>query len=245
MRLLRVPKRIDDARMLYRAGIATLLVGCATAGPGGGGGGDKPDADRGSGGGSDAAVAVDADIDAPPHIDASGQCTPMPSELLVNGMFDAAGGWTATPIVAGDNLITNNNGTSGVSPKSAPNNVWMGGVAQANANDSLYQDVMVPAGTTKLEVTGFYWTRSSDVTTAVYDSGKLELLTAGGQVIDTALSVDNTKTHTAWQSLAHTFAMGPSLSGQTVRLRFSTHNDTAFVTSFWFDSFSLQATHCM
>ena len=65
--------------------------------------------------------------------------------------------------------------------------------------------------------------------------------------VQVTLTVTDTQTGSVkiyTNPLNHTFTNAASLAGQTVRLRLSTHSDTSLTTSFWFDTFSLQATAC-
>ncbi len=55
-------------------------------------------------------------------------------------------------------------------------------------------------------------------------------------------SFSNLTPVTAWTTINVTVPQ--NLSGQTVRLRLTSSNDDSFTTNFFFDSFSLTATHC-
>lgn len=187
--------------------------------------------------------------DAPPQTpppDAPPPCTPMVSELLVNGHFDATPlgtGWVEQRIDQAYELITPDDGNSGVTEQSPPNKVWLGGFAQANANDVLHQDIMVPANTTQLRLTGFFRAASSDSTTVINDTATINITNTAGTVLSAVLALDNTTRHTAWQPLDHLVPV-TGLSGTTIRLRFASSNNTTLTTSFWFDTFSLVADHC-
>src|SRR5262249_59850104 len=121
---------------------ASFLVGCASGGPPDNGihivdsGDDDDQADAPGRPGRDADPGGrDADIDAPGH------CTPVTDNLLVNPNFDdspTGTGWTEQPIDTTLPIITPDLGIAADSPS---NKAWMGGIAQANAKDTLYQDV--------------------------------------------------------------------------------------------------------
>ena len=181
-------------------------------------------------------------IDAPPPIDGPPACTPTPSQLLTNPAFDMnpmSVGWIEMPIDAAFPIVTPDDG---VTEKSAPNKAWMGGVAQANANDALYQDVTIPPNTTHLDVSGFYQVRSAENALFVYDTSTIDLWDSSGTVLDSVLALDNTMPTTGWKAFHHTF--GADLSGQTVRLRLASASDDTNATSFYFDSLTLTATQC-
>jgi len=221
---------------------AGLVTGCASAG--------APQQDNGV----DASVAVDAprSIDGPdttPPIDAPATqpidappagCTMMNINLLANPAFDMTPmgmGWVEAPIDPLYPIIT----ADGTLVQSAPNKAWMGGLARANANDTLHQDFTVPAGTTALRLAGFYEVRTQELF-GVYDRAKIELVQTTGTLIQLAFAVDNNGSTTAWTPLAFNFSSPHA--GATIRLRLSTTSDSTDSTSFFFDSLSVTATVC-
>jgi hypothetical protein len=222
---------------------AGLVSGCASAGSAldeGVDAGVTPDAPRSI----DAPITppIDAPIDAPitPPIDAPPGCTTMTINLLANPSFDMTPigmGWVEAPIDPMYPIIT----ADGTLVQSAPNKAWMGGLARANANDTLYQEVTVPAGATALRVEGFYEVRTQELF-GVYDRGKVELVQPGGALIQQAFATDNTSATTAWTPFAFNFSSPQA--GATVRLRLSTASDATDSTSFFFDSLKLNATVC-
>ncbi len=178
-------------------------------------------------------------VDAPP-----GGCTPMTSDLLSNGSMDgtpAGSGWTAMPIDSGYPVIAPDM-PAGYSPDSSPNVAWMGGFAQTGATDSMYQDVTVPASTTSLVLTGSYMVLTAETGTTAKDKASVELRTTGGTKIESVLALDNTQATTGWMPLTYTFTH--LSAGQTVRLYFTSSNNTTNVTDFFYDSLQLVATHC-
>lgn len=215
--------------MPYRlAVIAVTLAGCANAGIKGQGDDDQVDAPR---------------LDAPM---ADAPCVPVTTEVLVNGSFDSmpeGTGWTQVPIDPTLPPITGDEPVPAIDEQSPTLKAWMGGFAQAAADDSISQPLAIPPGTTALMLTGYYWVKSADSTTVVHDTSTVELVGTGSTVIDTALALDNKTRHTTWQPLAHDIPVG-TLAGTTVTFRISSHNDGTSATSFWYDTLSLQATHC-
>ena len=208
--------------------------------------------------GTDAPPHIDAAIDAPPHIDAAidaapmidappDACVPITTELLANPVFDLTPqgtGWTETNIDNAYPIIT---ADDGITEQTAPYKAWLGGWAGTDKSvtsltDQLYQDVVVPAGTTSLVLTGYYEVRTAETGTTVYDTGNVDLLQTNGTPIEAVMALSNAAPTTAWTPLSHTF--GGNLSGMTVRLRFTTTNDVSNPTSFYFDTLSLKATHC-
>lgn len=206
---------------------ASALTGCATA--------------ERSVGTEDASVASDSS----PGIDAPPACTVMTTNLLVNPAFDAtpAGtGWQQTPIDAMYPLVTDQDGV--VTAESGTFRAWMGGflVAPASNKDVLSQDVAIPAGTTALAVRGVYDLRTDESDTLVYDTATIELTTTSDTQLELIQSLDDNGATTAWTPFSKTFT--GSYGGMTVRLRFSTASDQYDVTSFFFDSITLDATYC-
>jgi hypothetical protein len=223
-------------RSLYVVLVA--VAGCAMAGPSERG--SDPDAsvtrNDGSIGGSDSTVGG-----------TDSGCTIVTMNLLSNGNFDAGGtGWTVTPILAGDPII-NTQATDGgpVGAQSATYRAWMGGVEQAPSTnkDAIYQDVMIPATTTALELTGYYEVRSADSNTTAYDKADVELVaTTGTTQLELIKHLDNTGKTTSWTAFGKTIAA--TVAGTTVRLKFSSGGDGLYATSFFFDSIALNATYC-
>jgi hypothetical protein len=187
---------------------------------------------------------TDARPDAPPP-DAA--CVPTTTELLANPAFDLtprASGWTEQNIDDTYPIITDQ---TGLAPQSAPYRAWMGGfqgtdLGVSSVTDMLYQDIAVPAGTTQLVLTGYYAVATSETGTTVYDTGTLDLIQTSGTPIEAIKSLTNATNAASWKQLSHTFTA--NVAGQTVRLRFTTTNDSLNATSFYFDTLSLKATHC-
>jgi hypothetical protein len=188
-------------------------------------------------------AAIDArSIDATPDA-----CIPQITELLANPVFDLTPqgmGWQQTAIDPTYPPIT----SDGVTAQTMPYKVWLGGFVATNigsyATDIVYQDVVVPANTTKLELTGFYIVGTQETTTtSAYDTGNFDLLQTNGTPIEGILALSNLSvTGSAWVPVDHVFASG--VAGQTVRLRMTSSNDFSNVTNFFLDTLSLKATHC-
>lgn len=190
---------------------------------------------------ADAGTSQDGSRDAPGAlVDTPSGCTPTIRNLLANPNFDMTPtgmGWVEAPIDPSYPIIT----ADATLVQSAPNTAWMGGIARANANDALYQDVAVPAGTTMLSLAGFYEVRSGELS-GVFDRGKIELVQPSGSLIEQALALDNSQRTTAWMPISVTFSAPHA--GETVRLRLSTASNASNETSFFFDSLALTATMC-
>lgn len=194
----------------------------------------------------DAPVALDAPpmIDAPPPIDAPPDaCVPVTTELLVNPAFDLSPvgtGWQASPIDPAYPIVTSDG-----PEHSAPYAAWLGGFEApvTTVTDQLYQDVVVPPGTTELVLTGYYLTGTDELTTTnIYDSAQLALTQTNGTPIVTVLSLSNLTVTSDWTAI--NFPVPQNLAGQTVRVRFTSSNDISLATSFLFDTMSLRATYC-
>ena len=227
-------------------GVATLgvlslfVIGCASAGEdtpdlgddgsgdqGGGdqGGGDQGGGDDQGGGGGGGGTS----------------CTETSRSLLTNGNFDMAPmgmGWNQTPIDPQYPLISDASSLV----QSAPNTAWLAGMAQANADDDMYQEVTVPATATALRLTGFYEVRTQELLPIPFDLADITLENSSGTVLESVLSLDNAAATTAWTAID--FAFPTVHAGQTVRLRLASSSDTSGVTNFFFDSLDLVATDC-
>lgn len=212
-----------------------------------GGGAPRHDA----GGGADGRAAeppadamIDAMVDAPPPPPPPPPCVPVTTQLLANASLDEApqgSGWAQQIIRSGFPLITPMDNASGPTEHTAPYKAWLGGFTGAGVTDVLSQDVAIPPLTSALVLTGFFAVRSDDATGAVYDAATVSLTQTSGAPIATALTLSNQTQQPQWGPFSYSFAQ--NVSGQTVRLRFSSTNDAAYPTSFYFDSLALTATH--
>lgn len=187
---------------------------------------------------------VDAvSIDTPPPIDAPPDaCVPVATQLLVNPVFDltpTGTGWQSTVIDPAYPLITDQ---AGVAPHSVPYRAWLGGF-DTGGTDVLYQDVVVPAGTTSLVLTGVYEVRTGETSSTIaYDTASIALTQPNGTPIVTVNSFSNLTATTTWTAI--NFTVPQNLSGQTVRLRMTSTGDSSNASSFYFDTLALTATHC-
>jgi hypothetical protein len=182
-------------------------------------------------------------VDAPPDA-----CVPQMSQLLVNPVFDLTPmgtGWTETRIDQAYPLVTDQDG---IAEHSAPYKVWLGGFEApiTTVTDIITQDVAIPPLTTQLVLTGFRDVKSSETTTStMYDTAVLSVRQTSGAVIANILSLSNldkSAGNTAvWTPINHTFAQ--NLSGQTVRIHITSSNDFSLPSSFFYDTFTLTATH--
>ncbi|MCX5741813.1 MAG: hypothetical protein NT062_04850 [Proteobacteria bacterium] len=207
-------------------------------------------------------IVVDAaDVDAAPHpIDAfvpQDACVPQVTELLANPAFDLdpqGVGWTQVPALdaIGGPFYPVTNPPPGPTPMSAPYHVWLGGLTQddftatvTSITDSIYQDVVVPAGTTQLELTGFYLIGTTETSTVTdYDHVELGLIQTNGTPIEIAHAGSNLTAVGAYTAFAKTFSNPAALAGTTIRVRATSTSDFSNNTNFFYDTLSLKATHC-
>jgi hypothetical protein len=222
--------------MQYRRILAlAMLSACAEAGVSL----EKPDAPPltiGGEAGVDSPTSTGADA----AVDSPAQCTTMTINLLQNPSFETtplATGWTETrynnePIVR----------TDGIAGQSPTTKAWLGGVTGSAAADALHQDIMVPASTTALVLTGFYEVRTGETGATVYDTGSIDLVSTAGTMIEPIQALTNATATTAWTAINHPITA--NVKGTTVRLRMRTTNDILNATSFYFDTMVLNATVC-
>lgn len=227
-----------------RAALLAMLVfgGCARAG-----GVSSNDGVDAPGPGADGAPDTgsstpDAPPDSPPPPDAP-PCVPMTTQLLANPLLDATPrgmGWTEQLINSSYPLITSQDGPA---EHTAPYKAWLGGFTGNNVTDAMYQDVAIPPMTIELVLTGVHDVRTNESSgsTTAYDTASVSLTQTDGTPIATALAVSNLTPKTTWTPFNHTFAQ--DLSGQTVRVRFTSKNDSSYTTSFFFDTLALTAIH--
>jgi hypothetical protein len=179
------------------------------------------------------AMVTDAPIDA--------GCTTMVLQRLTNPAFDltpVGTGWVQTPHNAAFPLIT---GDDGLAEHTAPYKAWLGGWAEVSS-DVMYQQVMIPVGTTQLTVRGQYAVATDEIGSTVYDTCNVELLNSSGGLIQSVMALSNVTTTATWTAFQLTFTSPQA--GQTVRLNFRAASDSSFATSCYFDSLALEATVC-
>jgi hypothetical protein len=161
--------------------------------------------------------------------------------ILVNGSFDdipLGTGWTQIsnplyPLIVGGSDLP-----PGVAAQSPPNIVWMGGIL--DYADAIYQDVNVPAGTTKLTLSGYVWIRSDEVSTVPFDNLYAELLTPGNVLLEVLHHWSNSDENLTWASFS--FDAAGNHAGSLIRFRFRSTNDASYATSFFIDTCVLDAT---
>ncbi len=187
---------------------------------------------------TDAAVTDAASPDAMVTDAGTDACTPITTQLLINPAFDnepVGTGWTQVAFDPSYPLITPDDG---IPEHTAPYKAWLGGLF--SFSDDMYQQVTVPAGTTMLVVRGQYEVRTGESGTTVYDRGWLELVNSSNGLLQGVLTLTNATPTTAWTPFQLQFAS--PYAGQVVRLRLRSTNDFSLATSFYFDSFQLEAT---
>lgn len=239
---------------------AGALAACATATAPEDEGGRPPAADAGDTQGArpdagdirpepaDAAVPVGADAAPEPLPDAAPEPGCQPGQALGNGDFDLGpgGGWSETSgapqdyplIVTAAELPQNAEGEPAVSPHSGGHAVWLGGYLAegASASDLLRQTVAVPAGATGLELSG-QRILASEEPGGAYDFVRLEILDAGGTVLETVSSWSNEDQELSWAPFAATIA--GDYAGQAIGVRLRATVDDLYNTNFFFDSLAL------
>ena len=199
----------------------------------------SPDAPVSSGGDAsvDSPASTGTDAASP---DSPGPCMTMTINLLQNPSFETtplATGWTETRYM--NEPIVRTDGIAGQSPTAK---AWLGGVTGSAAADAQHQDIMVPASTTALVLTGFYEVRTGETGATVYDRGSLDLVSTAGVMIEPIQAFTNAAPTTTWTAINKTITA--NVKGTTVRLRMNSTNDILNATSFYFDTMVLNATVC-
>jgi hypothetical protein len=186
----------------------------------------------------DAMPADAGPIDAMP-IDAG--CTVQTVQLLTNASFDAAlpgAPWVDAPFDPAYPLISAP--PDGFAAHTAPYVVWMAGFH--SATDSIYQTVTIPASATALQLTGQRRVASEEGTTTAYDNVRIQIRNGAGAVLEQLVAWSNRDQGTAWSSF--TLSATSAYAGQSIRLHLESDTDSTLFTSFYFDTFALNATVC-
>ncbi len=156
-------------------------------------------------------------------------------ELIANGGFElGAAGWqqsVSPPLPAGATLI------DPLFPHTGALGAYLAG--RNGATDRLSQTVTLPAGSSSLTLT-FWWALSTQEAAGAFDLLQGALDDAGGGLITTLLTVDNTSADD-WVWSSETFDLAP-YAGRTITLRFTATNDAVgSPTAFFLDDASLLA----
>lgn len=211
----------------------------------------SPDAAAGSPDATPTPDAMAGTPDATPTPDAApppdAMCSTGVVNLLSNPSFDSGpgGGWVESgtyPIVQ---LEGDPNLPSYLSPIPSPTyGAWLGGYD--SANDILYQDVVVPAGATNLQVQFTRWIETQDSLLTDWDYFYAELQTTGGSVLElyqpgpVGWTYSNVDEQRSWVPV--TWTPSGSYAGQTIRLAFRVTTDLIDSTSFFVDSVAVNVT---
>lgn len=193
-------------------------AGPGTGGMGGGGGG------TGGGGGA-----------------GGGACS---IELLSNGNFDGASGWTASD-PTGRPLIYDQTGLDpSLAPQahSPPNMAWLG-YNVVDAVVTLSQNLTVPANAVTLTVSGYRLIRTNEDTNQAYDRANLTLQNDATQQNLRPQPWSNLDSQNAWLSFSYPTDAAP-FAGGTATFVISADMDNGVITSFFFDSLSVIADVC-
>jgi hypothetical protein len=181
--------------------------------------------------------AVDARPDATPDARPDAMCTTQTVQLLANPHLDdtpVGTGWVDLPTDPTYPLIT---GDDGIVEDTAPYKIWMAGIN--DADDVVYQDVAVPAGTTSLTLSGKYAIATAETISGTYDFAYLEVRSTGGSTLETLQTLNDDTVATTWTPM--TLPLIGSYAGQTIRIYFHATNDFSDETSFYYDTLALNA----
>jgi hypothetical protein len=161
------------------------------------------------------------------------------TDILVNGSFDAVPigtGWVQDDGGSGYPIIVSSAELPfGITPHSAPNVAWLGGVF--DVTESVSQDIAVPAGVTTMRLTG-YVRITTEEPSGQYDHLYAEILAPGGG--EQLGHWSNLDANLAWAAF-NLLASG-NYAGQTITLRFRSYCDDLYNTDFFMDTCFLDAT---
>ena len=157
------------------------------------------------------------------------------TELIVNGDFElGSSSWTLSGGVTASTYASLSHSGSYY--------LWFGGAF--NENDAGYQTITIPANATAATLSFYYNINSDEGTSIAYDTFSATVRNTSGTVLATVLSRSNiNKDGGAGNPYYHqqTFNLLPYV-GQTIRIYFSSVNDSSKVTNFRVDDVSVQVT---
>jgi hypothetical protein len=231
--------------------LGIVVAGCAQAGSGADDDVDRPDAQPDSArleprpdappGTPDAFVPGQPDAFIPGPPDAAPACTTQQVQLLLNPGFDGTPlgvNWTQIP--ADPMYPPIGAPPASVTPLSAPNILWMGGLL--SAVDVVYQDVAIPATATALELRVNRWIATEELG-GMFDTLTVQIRNTSDATLASLATWSNANTSTAFVN-----AVLPAPSaypGQTIRVHFRSATDSTLNTNFFIDSLQLVVTACL
>ena len=185
----------------------------------------------------DGGIAADAGMDAT----LSGPCTRTWIDMLNNGHFDEGVSARAADTNGGDIVREEGAGY----PWSTHSGTW-GAILLGydNGAQTLSQTVTVPISTTRLRLQAYGCFVTEETTTDIaYDTLSIELRT-GLATREVLAAIDNTAAGAIcnWQFMIVEAA--EPYAGETMTLAFGAASDGASITSFGFDTLSLEALAC-
>jgi hypothetical protein len=170
--------------------------------------------------------------------DGGSTCVPITTQLLQNASFDS------TPVVwtevskSAYPLITTP--PADVPPHSAPNVAWEGGSLEAQ--DDLFQDVVIPAGATSITFS-FYYVIGTEETDAVpYDQMTAYLFDATTQEGTPIVQFSNVNASMAWRQYSVDIPL--SWAGRTGQFGFNAQTDNLNNTNFFIDDVAVTVGAC-
>lgn len=171
-------------------------------------------------------VGVGTSCTAPPPPPPSG------TDLISNGGFEGSiSPWVASGTGA---LYTNN----GAYPQAGTGYIYFGGANSLSGQT--YQQISIPAGTTKTLSFFLNTTSAETTTTTQYDKLFVEVRNSAGTLLTTLATYSNlNKTTAGSYGTAKSFSLA-SYAGQTIRIQFRSTTDSSAITTFRVDTVSVK-----
>jgi subtilase family serine protease len=162
--------------------------------------------------------------------------TPTTPSLLTNGNFESGTSpWTVTTSNSAYPIFTT------VSPHSPSHDAMLCGFNSCASR--LSQTFTVPSSYSTLNLTYWVYITSQEPTTACYDAMNVQLYTSTGALISTPQTLCNSAKNSGYvQETVNLASVLTAYKGQSVRLTFYGHSNTAYVTSFYVDDVAVAAS---
>jgi thermolysin len=157
---------------------------------------------------------------------------PSGTDLISNGGFEGSiSPWVASGTGA---LYTNN----GAYPQAGTGYIYFGGANSLSGQT--YQQISIPAGTTKTLSFFLNTTSAETTTTTQYDKLFVEVRNSAGTLLTTLATYSNlNKTTAGSYGTAKSFSLA-SYAGQTIRIQFRSTTDSSAITTFRVDTVSVK-----
>jgi hypothetical protein len=165
-------------------------------------------------------------------------CVPTTIQLLKNPNFDTTPTVWTEDSGFGSTII--DVPVTGLAPHTSPYVAWEGGYA--NAQDDLYQDVMIPAGATSITFSFYYYIATEEDPTYDYDDMTAYVYDPATQGFTPVMNFSNLDATAGWTLFSAPISL--AWAGRVAEFGFLATTDSTANTNFFIDTTSVTVTAC-